>query len=104
VEETRIIKTEGLTTTGMPGQRMRKNNGDGTFLKKQERWECHEQALITTLQRRLSKQKGWRRLDGDNQRGQYYEHCGRSKLNKKHQCLPLLSVSQLDEEIYPSGG
>ena len=40
--------------------------------------------------------------------GQYYGYCSRSivprELKKKERCLPLLSFSRWDEEIYSSGG
>jgi len=49
VDETRIIKTEGLTTCLDPGQGWTINTGGWNFLKKQECWKGHEQALVTTI-------------------------------------------------------
>ena len=46
--------------------------------EKQECWEGHEQALIKTIRKETEKQKSWRKLDTDHQRGQYYKHCSRS--------------------------
>jgi len=84
VDETRIITTEGLTTCLDPGRG----------------W--------TITSRRQSEQKSWRKLDSDHQRGQYYEHCSRSivprESKEQQRCLPLLSFSRRDEEIYSSGG
>jgi len=50
VDETRIITTEGLTTCQDPGRGWTIISGRWNFLKKQERWEGHEQALIITIQ------------------------------------------------------
>jgi len=47
--ETRIITTEGLTTCLDPGQGWTITSGGWNFLKNQECWEGHEQALITTI-------------------------------------------------------
>ena len=108
VDETKIITTEGLTTCLDPGQGWTITSGGCNFLKKQERWEGHEQALITTIRKEAKRKKNWRKLDTDHQRGQYYEHCSRSivprELKKKKQCLSLLPFSRRDEEIYSSGG
>jgi len=49
VEETRIITTAGLTTCVDPGRGWTITSGGWNFLKKQECWEGHEQALITTI-------------------------------------------------------
>jgi len=48
VDETRIITTEGLTTCLDPERGWTITSGVWNFLKKQECWEGHEQALITT--------------------------------------------------------
>jgi len=68
----------------------------------------HEQALIKLFGKRRNEQKSWKKLDTDHQRGQYYEHCTRSivprELKERLRCLPLLSFSRQDEEIYCSGG
>jgi len=57
--------------------------------------------------RRLNEQKSWKKPDTDHHRGQYYEHCSRSivprELKEKQRCLPYLSFSRRDEEIYSSG-
>ena len=47
VDETRIITTEGLTTCLDPGRGWTITSGGWNFLKKQECWEGHQQALIT---------------------------------------------------------
>ena len=56
--------------------------------------------------KRQNEQKSWRKLDTDQQRGQYYEHCSRSivpqVLKERQRCLPLLSFSRRDEEIFES--
>jgi len=77
VDETKIITTEGLTTCLDPGRGWTIISGGWNFLKKQECWEGHEQALLATI-RRLNEQKNWRKLDTDQQHGQYYKHCSRS--------------------------
>jgi len=62
---------------------------------------------LQLFRRRLNEQKSWRTLDTNHQRGQYYEHCSRSivprELKEKQRCLPLLSFSRQDEEMYSSG-
>ena len=49
VDDTRIIATEGLTTCLDPGRGWTIISGGWKFLKKQECWEGHKQALITTI-------------------------------------------------------
>jgi len=49
VDATRIITTEGLTTCLVPGRGWTITSGGWNFLKKQEYWEGHEQALIATI-------------------------------------------------------
>jgi len=51
VDETRIITTEDLTTCLDPGRRWTITNGGWNFLRRQECWEGHEQALITTIRK-----------------------------------------------------
>jgi len=51
VDETRIITTEGLTTCLDPGRGWAITSGAWNFLKKQECWEGHEQALIKTIRK-----------------------------------------------------
>jgi len=51
VDETRIISTEGLTTCLDPGRGWTITRGGWNFLKKQECWEGHEQALIKTIRK-----------------------------------------------------
>jgi len=55
VDEMRIFKTEGLTTYLDPGRGWAITSGGWTFLKKQECWEGHEQALITTIQKETKR-------------------------------------------------
>ena len=50
VDETRIITTEGLTTLD-PGRGWTITSRGWNFLKKQECWQGHEQALITTIRK-----------------------------------------------------
>ena len=113
VDETTIITTEGLTTCLYLGRGWTITSGGWTFLKKQECWEGHEQALITSIRKETKRtesqnEQSWRKLDTDHQRVQYYEHCSRSivprELKERQRCLPLLSFSRRDEEIYSSGG
>ena len=47
LDETRIITMEGLMTCLDPGRGWIITSGGWNFLKKQECWEGHEQALIT---------------------------------------------------------
>ena len=51
MHETRIIPTEGLTTCLDPGRGWRITREGWNFLKKQECWEGHEQALIATIRK-----------------------------------------------------
>ena len=46
---------EGLTTYLDPGRRWTITSGGWNFLKKQERWEGHEQALITTIRKETKR-------------------------------------------------
>jgi len=55
VDETRIIPTEGLTTCLDPGRGWTITGGGWSFLKKQECWEGHEQALITTIRKETKR-------------------------------------------------
>jgi len=55
VDETRIITTKGLTTCLDPGRGWTITSGGWNFLKKQERWEGHEQALITTVRKETKR-------------------------------------------------
>ena len=68
-----VVSKEGLTTCLDPGRGWTMTSGGWNFLKKQECWKGHEQALITTIKER-------------------------------QRCLPLLSFSRRDEEIYSSWG
>jgi len=99
VNETRIITTEGWAITSR----------GWNFLKKQGGSEGHEQALITTIQKETKRTEELEEAGYiDHQHGQYYEHCSRSivprQLQEKQRCLPLLSFSRRDEEIYSPGG
>ena len=51
VHETRIITTEGLTTCLDPGRGWTITREGWNFLKKQECWKGHEQALIATIRK-----------------------------------------------------
>jgi len=55
VDETRIITMEGLTTCLDPGQGWTITSGGWNFLKKQECWEGHEQALITNIRKETKR-------------------------------------------------
>ena len=74
----------------------------------QECWEGHEQALITFVWEETKRIEELEEADTDHQRGFYYGHCRRSiesqELKEGQRCLPLLSFSRRDEEIYSSGG
>jgi len=55
VDEKRIITTEGLATCLDPGQGWTITRGGWNFLKKQECWEGHEQALIATIRKETKR-------------------------------------------------
>ena len=55
VDETRVITTEGLTTCLHPGRGWTITSGRWNFLKKQECWEGHEQALIATIRKETKR-------------------------------------------------
>jgi len=57
VDETRIITTEGLTTCLDPGRGWTITSGGWNFLKKQECWEGHEQALVKTIRKETRRTK-----------------------------------------------
>ena len=82
--------------------------GNGTFWKSRGVGKATSKRWLQLFGKRQNEQKSWRKLDTDHQRGQYYEHCSRSIvpqiLKKRRRCLPLLSFSQRDEEIYSSRG
>jgi len=59
VDKIRIITTEGLTTCLDPGQGWTISSGGWNFLKKQESWEGHEQALITTIRQEFKRTEEW---------------------------------------------
>ena len=54
-DETRLITMEGLTTCLDPRRGWTITSGGWNFLKKQERWEGHEQALITTIRKKTMR-------------------------------------------------
>jgi len=108
VDETRIITIEGLTTCLDPGQGWTITSGGCNFLKKQARWEGHEQALITTIQKEAKRteeleEAGYRSSTWAVLRAlQQINSATRIEENKR--CLSLLPFSRRDEEIYSSGG
>ena len=55
VDEMRIITTEGLTTCLGPGRGWKIASGGWIFLKKQECWEGHDQALIVTIRKETKR-------------------------------------------------
>jgi len=55
VDETRIITTEGLTKCLDPGRGWTITSRGWNFLKKQECWEGHEQALIITIRKETKR-------------------------------------------------
>ena len=55
VDETIIITTEGLTRCLDPGRGWTITSGGWNFLKKQECWEGHKQALITTIRKETKR-------------------------------------------------
>jgi len=55
VDETSIITTKGRTTCLDPGRGWTITSGGWNFLKKQECWEGHEQALITTIRKETKR-------------------------------------------------
>jgi len=55
VVETRIITTEGLTTCLDPGRGCTITSGGWNFLKKQDCWEGHEQAMIATIRKETKR-------------------------------------------------
>ena len=54
-DETRIITTEGLTTYLDPGRGWTITSGGWNFLKTQECWKGHKQALITTIRKETKR-------------------------------------------------
>jgi len=60
VDETKIITTEGLTTCLNPGREKKITSGGWNFLKRQECWDGHEQALITTIRKETKRTFGGR--------------------------------------------
>jgi len=57
VDETRIITTECLNTCLDPGRGWTNTSREWNFQKKQECWEGHEQALITTIQKETKRKE-----------------------------------------------
>jgi len=55
LDETRIITTDGLTTCLDPGRGWTITSGGWNFLRTQECWEGHEQALITTIRKETKR-------------------------------------------------
>jgi len=55
VDASRIITTDGLTTCLGPGRGWSITSGGWNFLKKQECWEGHEQALIATIRKETKR-------------------------------------------------
>jgi len=55
VDEMRIIQAEGLTTCLHPGRGWTITSRGWNFLKRQECWEGHEQALITTIRKETKR-------------------------------------------------
>ena len=59
MDETRIITTEGLTTCLDPGRGWTITSGGLNFLRKQECWEGHKQALMTTIRKETKRKEEW---------------------------------------------
>jgi len=55
VDEMRTITTQGLTRYLDPGRGWTITSGGWNFLKKQECWEGHEQALIATIRKETKR-------------------------------------------------
>jgi len=55
VDDTRIITTKGLTTCLHPGRGWTITSRGWNFLQKQECWEGHEKALITTIRKETKR-------------------------------------------------
>ena len=79
-------------------------SGEGTFLKSRSVGKATSKRWLQLFGRRQNKQKSSRKLDIDHKHGHYYEHCSRSivprEFKERQRCLPLISFSRRDEEIY----
>ena len=109
VDETRIITTEGLTTCLDPGRGWTITSGGWNFLKKQECWEGHEQALITTIRKETKRTEelekaGYRSPTWTVLRALQQINSATRIEGEAAICPPLLSFSRRDEEIFSSGG
>jgi len=109
VDETRIITMEGLTTCLDPGRGWTITSGGWNFLKKQEFWEGHEQALITTIRKETKRteelgEAGHRSPTWAVLRALQQINSATRIEGEEKRCLPLLSFSQRDKVIYSSGG
>ena len=83
--------------------------GDGTFIKKHECWEGHEQALITTIRKETKRteeleEAGYRSPTWAVLRALQQRSIVPREWKERQRCLPLLSFSRWDKEIYSSGG
>ena len=77
------------------------------FLKKQQCWEGHEQALITTIRKETKRteeleEAGYRSPTGAVLRALQQINSA-TRIEGEAACVPLLSFSRRDEEIYSSG-
>ena len=92
-----------------PGRGWTITSGGWNFLKKQEWWEGHERALITTIRKETKQTEDleeagyrspmWAVLRALQQINSATRIEGEAAI-----CLPLLSFSRRDEEIYSSVG
>ena len=107
VDETRIITTKGLTTCLDPGRGWTITSGGWNFLKKQERWEGHEQALITTVRKETKRTE---ELDQAGYRSpmwallQALQQINSATRIEGEAAMSALSFSRRDKEIYLLGG
>ena len=106
MDETRIITTQGLTTCLDPGRGWTITSGGWNFLKKQECWESHEQALIKTIRKETKRteeleEAGYRSPTWAVLRA---NSATRIEGEAAMSAPPFRSFSRQDEEIYFSGG
>ena len=107
VDELRIITIEGLTTCLDPGRGWTITSGGWSFLKKQECWEDHEQALITTIRKETKRteeleEAGYRSPTWAVLRA--LQQINSATRIEGEAAMSALSFSRRDKEIYLLGG
>jgi len=108
VDATRIITTEVLNTCLDPGRGCTITGRGRNFLKKQECWKGHEQALFTTIQKETKRteeleEAGYRLTTWVVLRALQHINSATRLEGEAAICPPLLSFSRQNKEIYSSG-